>query len=201
MHDNYNNGNGAPGGNVVSNGNGAPNGYGVQSGYGMQGAIGAPMMSKKQFFKQPQYKSKRGAITFGAVSMYLAAFTELIIAISAESLEYILFMVFSIAMGIVIQVNKNMVCAIISSVFYGFWTLIYLTIDFIILFAGTIAVFDLSANNAFAAFGAVMVILVILEVFAALLPMIGAIMASVATVKMNGDWGKYKTSFYGRRFY
>lgn len=201
MYNNYNNGYGAPNGYGMPGGYGAPNGYGVPNGYGMPGWYGAPMMSKEQFFKQPQYKGKRAAIVFGAVSMYLASFAELVIAISAESPEYILFMIFGIVMGIVIQVTKNMVCAIISSIFYGFFTLIYVVLDFVLLFAGMVTIFDLSAHNAIGTAGVVMMILLILEFFAAFLPMIGAIMASVATVKMNGDWEKYKVSFFRRGFY
>lgn len=159
------------------------------------------MMSKEQFFGQPQYKGKRSAIIFGAVSMYLAALMELFIAASAENVIYILFMTFSIVMGIVIQVSKNSVCAIISSVFYGFWSMIYVVLDIIFLFVGTIAIFDLVASDAILEYGVVMVILVILEVFAAFLPMAGAIAASVASVKMNNAWEKYKMSFYRRGFY
>lgn len=192
------NGYNAPNGYGVPNGYNAPNGYGVPNGYSMQGGYGTPMMSKGQFFKQPQYKSKLGAITFGAVSMYIAAFLELIIAISAENMMHILFMIFSIAMGVAIQVGKNSVCAIISSVFYGYGTMIYVVIDIVLLFAGTVAIFDLAANDALKEFGIVMVILVILEAFLSLIPMIGAIMASVAAVKINGDWGRYKMSFYRR---
>ena len=201
------NGYGAPNGYRVPSGYGAPNGYRVPSGYGtpigygMPMNFGAPMMSKEQFFKQPQYNGKIGAITFGAVTMYLSAFAGMIIAILSESVENVFLIIFSIVMGIVIQINKNSVCAIISSIFYGFLTSIYLILDFIFLFVGAVAIFDLIANDALSYASYIIVILVIWEVFAAFLPLAGSIAASVATVKMNGDWEKYKMSFYRRGFY
>lgn len=197
MQNNY----GAPNSYGIPNNYGAPNSCGTPISYGMPVNFGMPMMSKEQFFGQPQYKGKRGAIIFGAVSMYLAALAELFIAASAENFVYILFMIFSIVMGIVIQVSKNSVCAIISSVFYGFWLMIYVVLDIIFLFAGTMAIFDLVSSDAVLEYGIMMVILVILEVFLAFLPMSGSIAASVAIVKMDNEWAKYKMSFYRRGFY
>lgn len=157
-------------------------------------------ISKKEFFKQPQYKRERIWIYLAAVFMYMSAVAGgLSLAMCAGRLrslyEFVSVIgvplaIFGVIMGSFILIKKDSTCCIVSCVVYSIALPMFAMFDIIIIVL--LAMASALAGASFDELAIFVPVSLILQLFIVMLPFIGSLLATMGSLKINKDWEKYK---------
>lgn len=164
-------------------------------------------ISKKEFFKQPQYKRERVWINVAAIFMYISAVVGVLRLVLCwgklhglyefTSIIGVPLAIFGVIMGSFIIIEKDSTCCIVSCVVYSIALAMFVMFDVVIM-----VIFAMAAAFSGTAFGELKIFVpvsLIFQVFIVILPFVGSLLATMGNLKINKDWEKYK-KFWGRIF-